>query len=220
MSRFHRFMIRISRSNAGATAIEYGLLAGLIALGVVASLMGTKTSLNAVFSTTSTQLGSVTSQASSTTPQPLPPSAWSGKTLTSSSRVANASSGFNYTYKYSDGSIAYLNTYPNATASNFQLSLWDPSLNQSKMASTNKNGDLTSIQILQYDSSGNVTMNSIVTNPGQNPIGLNPLSGSTMTTTYYTNNNPTSSNSTPAQSLVNFSTAAPSDLAYYKSISN
>lgn len=49
---------RLRSHERGATAVEYGLIAGLIALGIVGGLMGTRTSLNQDYGCIATSLGS------------------------------------------------------------------------------------------------------------------------------------------------------------------
>jgi Flp pilus assembly pilin Flp len=212
--------IRGIQSDSGATAIEYAVIAALIGLGLIGSLVGTRSSISAVFGVASSQMASANTQSAGSSPAALPPSAFASKTLKASSKASNAFGGYTYQYQYSDGSSATFLTNPTAAAYNFQLSSWDPVLNQSKYANANKTGDMNSVQIIQYDSSSNVTLNSRVGNADQTPIGVNPLSGTQMNTTTYVNNNPTGTSATPAQALVDYSNLAPSDLAYFRSISN
>ncbi len=65
----------LRRSDEGATAIEYAIIGALIGIGLVGSLVGTKTSLNAIFGVASTQMASGTSSGSGMV---LPPSANAG----------------------------------------------------------------------------------------------------------------------------------------------
>lgn len=51
-----RFMRRLAEDRAGATAIEYGLIAAFIALALVATLPAIKRNLGAVFSNVNTEL--------------------------------------------------------------------------------------------------------------------------------------------------------------------
>ncbi|MGB4102055.1 MAG: Flp family type IVb pilin [Alphaproteobacteria bacterium] len=53
---FNRFM----RDESGATAIEYGLIAALIAVAIVAALLVLGPQLAGVFGTVSTSLGAAT----------------------------------------------------------------------------------------------------------------------------------------------------------------
>lgn len=50
------FVTRIYRDEAGATAIEYGLLAALISIGIMSTVSGLGSELNNTFSKTSSGL--------------------------------------------------------------------------------------------------------------------------------------------------------------------
>ena len=50
------FAKRFLKDESGATAIEYGLLAALIAVALIAGLKGVATALNTTFTNVSTQL--------------------------------------------------------------------------------------------------------------------------------------------------------------------
>ena len=52
------FFSKLIRDEAGATAIEYGLIAALIAVAVMTTVSGLGTQLNSTFSKTSSQLSS------------------------------------------------------------------------------------------------------------------------------------------------------------------
>ncbi len=51
-------MKKFLRDDSGATAIEYGLIAGIVSVGIIAALTSLKGSLNATFTKINTQLGS------------------------------------------------------------------------------------------------------------------------------------------------------------------
>lgn len=51
------FFKNLIRDEAGATAIEYGLIAALIAVAVMTTVSGLGSQLNTTFSKTSSQLG-------------------------------------------------------------------------------------------------------------------------------------------------------------------
>jgi len=51
------FFTKLIRDEAGATAIEYGLIAALIAVAVMTTVSGLGSQLNTTFSKTSSQLG-------------------------------------------------------------------------------------------------------------------------------------------------------------------
>jgi len=52
-------LLRLIREDEGATAIEYGLIAGLVAVVLIGALTLTGTSLQSVFNTVATQLQTV-----------------------------------------------------------------------------------------------------------------------------------------------------------------
>jgi pilus assembly protein Flp/PilA len=55
------FFSKLIRDEAGATAIEYGLIAALIAVAVMTTVSGLGSQLNSTFSKTSSQLGAANS---------------------------------------------------------------------------------------------------------------------------------------------------------------
>ena len=57
------FFSKLIRDEAGATAIEYGLIAALIAVAVMTTVSGLGTQLNSTFSKTSSQLSSANTPA-------------------------------------------------------------------------------------------------------------------------------------------------------------
>ncbi|MCJ2183048.1 Flp family type IVb pilin [Novosphingobium sp. 1949] len=51
-----KFLNKLRRNEAGATAIEYGLIAALIAVAAIAAMQGLGTQLTSTFEKTSTTL--------------------------------------------------------------------------------------------------------------------------------------------------------------------
>jgi pilus assembly protein Flp/PilA len=51
------FIRKLIRNEKGATAIEYGLIAALIAVAAISAMKGVGTTLNSTFSNVSTQMG-------------------------------------------------------------------------------------------------------------------------------------------------------------------
>jgi pilus assembly protein Flp/PilA len=49
---------RFVKDESGATAIEYGLIAAIIAVGIIAALQGLKSNLNSTFNKISSNVGS------------------------------------------------------------------------------------------------------------------------------------------------------------------
>lgn len=122
MNRFRA----IRRDERGATAIEYAVIAALIGIGIIGSLVTTRTSLNSIFGVASSQMGSVNGGASSgnrVTSQRAVAAAstssrypfWSAKTL-QSKVVTNPSATTQLTqFTYTDGTIgSYLTTFDSA----------------------------------------------------------------------------------------------------------
>ena len=56
MAKFSKLMTRFTRDESGATAIEYGLIAALIAVVIIGALSLLGTSLEAKFNEVSTEL--------------------------------------------------------------------------------------------------------------------------------------------------------------------
>ena len=52
-----QFIRKIIRDTKGATAIEYGLIAALIAVAAITAMQGLGTSLNSTFTNVSTAMG-------------------------------------------------------------------------------------------------------------------------------------------------------------------
>ena len=53
-----QFFKRMVRDNAGATAIEYGLIAALIAVAAISAMQGLGSQLTTTFNTTSSSMAS------------------------------------------------------------------------------------------------------------------------------------------------------------------
>jgi Flp pilus assembly pilin Flp len=119
--RFSKTLNRAFHADGGATAIEYGLIAGLIALGILGSLIGERGSLNAAFSQVAT---SVNPQANQTLPSSAIASKWSTKTLSSIT-----TSGRVTTYNFNDGSKVDYSVSPTGRRT---VSMFDPTVNPYK----------------------------------------------------------------------------------------
>lgn len=108
-----RFASReLHQEDRGASAIEYSLIAGIVALGLVGSLAATRTSLSGVLTRTTTSMAS--GGVASAGPQQGSPFDFAAKTL--SNRTTVAGSGPNgiqtYSYTFSDGStLSYSPAY-------------------------------------------------------------------------------------------------------------
>ena len=56
MKNFHHAIVRFLKDESGATAIEYGLIAGLISVVIAASVTTIGTDLKTIFGTIATKL--------------------------------------------------------------------------------------------------------------------------------------------------------------------
>jgi pilus assembly protein Flp/PilA len=63
MKKFNGLFARFRKDEDGATAIEYGLLAALIAIGIIAAASTLRDDLNNTFGTVSTELSSASAGA-------------------------------------------------------------------------------------------------------------------------------------------------------------
>ncbi len=59
-----KFLNKLIRDEAGATAIEYGLIAALIAVAAITAMQGLGAELQTTFNTTSSAMGVANSSAS------------------------------------------------------------------------------------------------------------------------------------------------------------
>lgn len=138
----------------GATAVEYGLIAGLIALGLLGSLVATRTSMNGSYATVSSQLGNSTQTV--TVDQGLK-SLFAAKTITGrQSQQYNmdkpGSGSQNDFLFFSDGSQAYRTMHFNADGSDagyYEYYMTD-NTGQRYNFYANNNGDTT--YIIRYTS--------------------------------------------------------------------
>jgi pilus assembly protein Flp/PilA len=109
----------VTGDESGATAIEYGLIVGLIAMGLLGALVGTRGSLQSNYSAISSTMGGAT--AASSTSSPL----FANKTVSQRTVSTNPAGQTLYNYTYSDGSVGYYATaayyHGNLYASNMQL---------------------------------------------------------------------------------------------------
>jgi pilus assembly protein Flp/PilA len=130
MPRFsHPTLLRLSRAQQGATAIEYAIIAGLIGLGLVGSLVTTRGSLSAIFGTAGSQMSSAASATASggsagggAAAGPVTATSraqyWQGKTIASKTVSGNTNMT---SFTYTDGSSGYVSR----SASGNVYEFWD-----------------------------------------------------------------------------------------------
>lgn len=144
------------RSDRGATAIEYAIIAGLIGLGLVGSLVTTRGSLRAVFGGAGSQMGAATAAGPSA---PLVSTAgttqgdyWNAKGLLSATKVKDGQDNFRYTFTYSDGSSVIYVTNPYYPLERY-VSTSDAALSQTKSYSYYSDGAFKSYSYSQFTDS-------------------------------------------------------------------
>jgi pilus assembly protein Flp/PilA len=219
---------RIDRNERGATAVEYGLIAGLIALGLLTSLVGTRTSLSNAFGTAATQMGTSTgatqngglavtpapqravTAASTSSRAPL----WNGKTLAGKA-VSYGSDGMSKTttFTYTDGAKGvYTETYG---ADGKVVS------EQTKVSNTY---DTTDTLTFNYDANGNPT--GLVWNdfyPNTSTIKVisvsNASGGWLETVTYYNTNGTVQSQNSSYTTSSTVLNNARGDETYFRALS-
>lgn len=108
---------RLRRDHSGATAIEYAIIGALIGIGLIGSLITTKTSINAIFGVASGQMGSAQAGAGAAGPTSTSPRApfWQAKTQVGTPVVTKQGAWTQTVYNYSDGTQVGYFTNPSAT---------------------------------------------------------------------------------------------------------
>jgi Flp pilus assembly pilin Flp len=125
------FANRSLRDDRGAASIEYALIGALIAVGIIGSLVGTKSSLSDIFGVAATQMsssGATGSSAGLRTSNSLRAPYWQAKML-SGSPVTTVNGAVKSTvYGFTDGTTATFST-GNANQSANRISIFDPTAN-------------------------------------------------------------------------------------------
>lgn len=140
---------KLLRDERGANAIEYSLLGGFLALGLLASLVTTKSSLNTALGTISSQVASVATGASSTPPAPATPPAPTNP-VTSQRTVAAATTSSRYAYWSAKTLATTVVTNPSATSQQTVFTYADGT---------------SGTYLVNYDSTGKLLSEVVTTNP-------------------------------------------------------
>lgn len=125
--------MRLRFEERGATAVEYGLIAGLIALGILGSLVTTRSSLNANFNSISSRVGA-SGQATQFSNYPKTKTFYTfeSQSLSKSTYAGPSSGQTEYLYQTPSGAIM---DYISGTASaRDRMSLYDPAINNGQNA--------------------------------------------------------------------------------------
>lgn len=139
------FARRLRRDERGANAIEYGLIAGLIGIGIIGSLVTTRTSLNSIFGVASGQMGSANAGASSGPDLGARAPYWQAKSLVSTVNGSNGN-GPTTTYTYSDGSWSQVTKYTSGMY-NQMVESWDPTTARHTYYQVDASGVMNGYQI-------------------------------------------------------------------------
>ncbi len=220
-------MKTVLTKESGATAIEYGLIAGLIALGIVGSLVGTRGSLNAIFGQVSSGVGSAAPAAAGAPTLASSSSArapyWQAKTLSSRS-VTTGMDGSNpytnYTYNYADGSRAIFFVEPNSNPYPVRAIIRDVASKQRYDYYADANGTPQSIDYGLYaDSALTKSVTHITSSSGTSWSGGQPASVSYTTYDQTTGNQNSSTIGPPSSDAKNTIAMAAQDWQYFKDVS-
>jgi Flp pilus assembly pilin Flp len=172
----------LSKNDRGATAIEYAIIAALLALGIVGSLMNTRGSLRFAYSSVSTGLSN---GGDATGSSPLASGIFATRTVTIHKAEPQSWGQTKYSNIYSDGSSGF---YYSAAVQNGNyyrpyVDLKDTqtgnyySYNPATVNPITNQNVIGNLQVVIYYASGNVKSNST--------YGFNP-DGTTMTGNYNT----------------------------------
>lgn len=208
----------------GGVSIEYGLLGAVIALGLVASLVSTRSTLNSTLNTISSQVGSATSSQSAApvvtpTITPFPSQFWGSKALSTTTKSWNGNS-YNYTFTYADGSQAQFVKLSGQTSA-YQLAITDRTNSQIRYEYFDTNGNSTYVQVNQYNSAMSVIQSvQYSSNPDGSAMAGNPPVGSNSVTQQYdAAGNATGSVSGVGAIYNTVSSNADGEAAYFKALS-
>ncbi len=221
---------KLWREDRGATAIEYALVAGLIAAGLIGSLVGTRTSLNANFNSAATGL---TSGPAAT---PISRSAyWQAKTLTKAPVTVLGNGYAQTSFSYTDGSqVMILKNYDGSPAT-YAIGVLSPDHLTATYAVYDFNG-VNELAASQHISQKPMYFESTYTRTTKVAgydvpwdLGFSPVSVTTSTSftngvpnsvamTSYNSNGSFAGNSSPpvTQDVIDRNTSIMQDFAYFK----
>ncbi len=198
-------------NQSGATAIEYALIAGLIAVGILSSLVGTRSSLNGAFGSVSSGLAGNTSSPSASTGQL---SSFQNKTQTNYTKTV-AGSSTTYVWTYSDGSTATFAYYPTGTYAQ-RITMTDKTNNIKYSYVTDSSGNITGFNDVPITSSGNALINYY----SSNGDFVNGSPSVMRTQNYDTSGNSTGAptSSAPTADYLSLFSLNQSNFQYYKNL--
>lgn len=162
---------RLQRSYEGAVAIEYGLIAGIVALGIVSALVSAKGGLNGVFDLTGTQMNVSQTQSNSANA-----ALWSGKGIVSSTTtIAPITGRIIRSYVFDDGSKAtYTRNDPSQPAFD-EVTTYDPVTKTEYRSRADADGNANLYQKATYDPTGSYVVARESTTAASNFAGTPPV---------------------------------------------
>lgn len=216
-------IIRLRRDAGGATAIEYGLIAGLVALGIIGSLVTTKGSLNAIFGTASSKMAaggaqtpSVPNLAASTSPrEPY----WLAKGITAAPTVAVSGTKTTTTYTFKDGTVA--NFSSDSATGGLSLSWLDPNYQGGGRTiglkvGSDAAGYTNFVGVYGYQNNGAYISDTYVSTAGTSWSGTPPMPATYVTSTYNASGQATSVSAPQSTgTFAPWATMGYQDMAYF-----
>lgn len=206
-------MRRLLHQNDGASVIEYGLIAGLVALGLIGALVSTRGSLAAIFGSASAQMTAAQGTAAAGfdnlagNPALAQAGFWQGKTLAATPVKAVSGTKTTWSYSFSDGTTAQYSTGEGGPY-NTRLYVRDPATNTLFQVTTNSAGAVTADIQSTFNAYGQVA--AVVTSDvvyGDTWTGTNPNRQHQWTYSY-SDTSPTASTSGPTNASIVSATAA------------
>lgn len=217
-----RFACRSLRQSVqGGAAIEYALIASVIALGIIGSLITTKGSVNGVFGKIAGQVGSAM-----TTGQPSAMATyWANKGLVNTQKtlVTNQyGSSYDYVFTFADGSRVTASTQQSQPSNywGIQFSASDAAMNQSRYEYYDHSGNLNYFQISNRyaGSTTNSDITQMYTGDYQ-PITGDPPQGTTVIrNTFNTSGSVTGTYSTAVPAFYSAAAQAKDESVYFASL--
>lgn len=206
---------RIRDERSGATAVEYGLVAGLIALGLVGSLVTTKGSLNAIFGTASSQLGSGVGSVGAPGSTSSVAAYWQSKTLAGPPTHGSSGTSTWTIFTYTDGTTVQFGRNPGASnAETFNMT--DPVNHIKTAAWAYDGGQQWLFNYLTYDATMTNLVRGETTSSTQMSGGV-PVTENIAT---YTNGQQTGSaaNQTASAAFIAASALTAQNAAYFRDL--
>ncbi len=205
-------MPKYLKNESGATAVEYGLIAGLIALGIVGSLVSTRASLNGAFGAISSGLPGAASTAAPVGGQL---STFQSKTLSNFKKTVSGGVT-TYAWTYSDGSTASYYVEPTSTRP-FRVEMVDNANSFRRIYYTDSNGVMNTVGLY------NLYTNGVIKDYQVSLIAdiSNGVINNVKTATYQSNGTNTSTgNKSPDSAYLTMASQNADNFNFYKNLAS